>query len=264
MCNLINTHTPRSKKKSMGEYLSCAKQKRQKQTHIHARAHHKRPFIFLPCNQNVYMPKNKWRARLHNAKITHKGSFFRSMLEQAWSVLEPNQYECSQTPHALHTRHSAHLDWMWAWLDFACLAQNSGFTFPGSAHEDLLQHDGSPQRSAAAGFSTVGALGVADFSVVGGVVRASAARAVAGTAGAVGVSAVGSAARASAARAEAGTAGAVGVSATDPVVRASTVRVVSCTAAEGVSAGATLSSEAGCCPCTEKNDVIERGAAAGV
>ena len=104
---------------------------------------------------------------------------------------------------------------------------------------------------------------MAGFSVARGVVRTSAARAVAGTAGAVGVSAVGSAARASAARAEAGTAGAVGVSAVDPVVRVS-VRVVSRTAAEGVSAGATLSPEAGCCPCTEKNGVIERGAAAGV
>ena len=56
----------------------------------------------------------------------------------------------------------------------------------------------------------------------------------------------------------------MGVSAVDPVVRASAVRVVSCTAAEGVSAGATLSPKAGCCPCTEKNDVIERGVAAGV
>ena len=110
----------------------------------------------------------------------------------------------------------------------------------------------------------MGTLGVAGFSVAGGVVRASAARAVAGTAGAVGVSAVGFAARASAARAEAGTAGAVGVSAVDPVVRASAVRVVSCTAAEGASARATLSPEAGFCPCTEKNYVIERGAAAGV
>ena len=78
-------------------------------------------------------------------------------------------------------------------------------------------------------------------------------RAVAGAAGAVGVSAVNSAARASAARGEAGTAGAVEVSAVDHVVRrASAVRVVSCTAAEGVSTGATLSPEAGCYPCTEK------------
>ena len=134
--------------------------------------------------------------------------------------------------HALHTRHSAHLDWIWTWPDFAYLAQTSGFAFLGSAHEGLLQYDGSPQRSAAAGFSAVGALGVAGFSVAGGAVRASAARAVAGTAGAVGVSAVGSAPRASAARAEAGSAGAVGVSAVYPVVRASAVRVVSCTAAE--------------------------------
>ena len=44
----------------------------------------------------------------------------------------------------------------------------------------------------------------------------------------------------------------------------SSVRVVPCTAAEGVSAGTTLSPEAGCCSCTEKNDVIEHGAAAGV
>ena len=95
--------------------------------------------------------------------------------------------------------------------------------------------------------------------------RASAAHAVVGIAGAVGVSAVGSAARASAARrAEAGTAGVVGVSAVDPAVRASTVRVVPCTAAEGVSAGATLSPEVGYCPCREKHDAIERGAAAGV
>ena len=116
-----------------------------------------------------------------------------------------------------------------------------------------MQHDDSPQRSAATGFSAVGALGMADVSVAGGVARASAARAVVGTAGAVGVSAVGSAARTSAARAAAGTAGAVGVSAIDPVVRASTVRVVLCTAAEGVSAGATLLPKAGCCSCTEKN-----------
>ena len=153
--------------------------------------------------------------------------------------------------HALHTRHSAHLDWMWTSPDFACLAQNSGFAFPGSAREGLLKHDGSPQRSATAGFSAVGALGVAGFLVAGGAVRASAVRAVAGTAVAVGVSAVGSVARVSAARAEKGTAGAVGVSAVDPVVRTSAVRVVSCTAAEGVSAGATLSPQGGCCPCTE-------------
>ena len=110
----------------------------------------------------------------------------------------------------------------------------------------------------------MGALGVAGFSVASGVVRASATCAVAGTAGAVGVSAVGFAARASAARAEAGTAGAVGFSAVDPVVRASALRAVSCTVAEGALAGATLSPGADFCPCTEKNDVIERGAAAGV
>ena len=89
-------------------------------------------------------------------------------------------------------------------------------------------------------------------------------RAVAGTTGAVGFSAEGSAARASPGRAEAGTAGAVGVSAVDHVVRASAVRVVLCTAAEGVSAGATLSPEAGFCPRTESFHVIERGVAAGV